>query len=139
MRIHRFEKHLRQELILRLPSVRFAIAAGTVILLAACAGDPPTTQLALARSAMQDATRDGAAQRAPQQFASAQDKMARAEAANKSGDYTEARRMAEEAEADAHVASATAHAYAAQTALGTLQEGNTSLQEQLQQQQPTTP
>jgi hypothetical protein len=117
---------------------RAAIAAGALILLGGCAGDPPTTQLALARSAVQDASRDGAAQRAPEQFALAQDKLARAEAANRSEDYTAARRLAEEAEADAHVASAAARATAAQTALDTVQQRNATLQQQLQQ-QPATP
>ena len=117
---------------------RVAIAAAALILLAGCAGSPPTTELALARSAVEDASRDGAAQRAPQQFTLAQDKLSRAEAANRSEDYTTARRLAEEAEADAHVASATARATAAQAALGTVQQSNTTLQQQLQQ-QPAVP
>jgi hypothetical protein len=132
MSAQRYEKRRRE-----MPA-RVAIAAAALILLAGCAGSPPATQLALARSAVEDASRDGAAQRAPQQFALAQDKLSRAEAANRSKDYTTARRLAEEAEADAHVAGATARATAAQTALGTVQQSNMTLQQQLQQ-QPAVP
>ncbi len=128
----------RFELPRRRTHARIAIALGATILLAACAGTPPTTELAVARSAVQDASRDGAAQHAPAQFALAQDKLARAETANRSDDFTSARRLATEAEADAHVAGATARAVQAQTALGTIQQGNTTLQQQLEK-QPATP
>ena len=109
--------------------------AGLLLLPACAGGEPPTTQLALAQSAVDEATRDGAAERAPQDLISAREKLARADEAAKAERYTDARRMAEEAEADARLAAAKSRSAAAAATLGSLTQGNTTLQQEIRRQQ----
>lgn len=115
---------------------RILVTVAGMALFAGCAGGtPPETELALARSAMDEATRDGAPERAPQQFILAREKLAHAEAANRDEQYTEARRLAEQAEVDARLASAMSRTAAAETVLTLVQEGDTTLEE-VQREQP---
>jgi hypothetical protein len=115
---------------------RILVTVAGAALLAGCAGGtPPETELALARSAMDEATRDGAAERAPQQFILAREKLAQAEAASRDEEYTDARRLAEQAEVDARLASAMSRTAAAETVLTLVQEGDTTLEE-IQREQP---
>lgn len=111
------------------------VAASAVLLVGCAGGEPPDTELALARSAMDEATRDNAAERAPQQFILAREKLARAETASRDGEYTEARRLAEQAEVDSRLASAMARTAAAETALARIREGAATLEE-VQREQP---
>ena len=111
------------------------VAAGAALFAGCSGGAPPETELALARSAMDEATRGGAAERAPQQFILAREKLANAEAANQDGQFTEARRLAEQAEVDARLASAMSRTAAAETVLTLVQEGDTTLEE-IQREQP---
>jgi hypothetical protein len=109
--------------------------AGAALLPGCAAGTPPETELALARSAIDEATRDGAAKRAPQQFVLAREKLARAEAANQDRQFTAARRLAEQAEIDARLASMMSRTAAAETVLPLVREGDTTLEE-IQREQP---
>jgi len=84
-------------------------AAGAIgiaaVVMAGCASVPkPTEQIAVSNSAITNASRAGGAEFAPVEMRSAQDKMARAHQAMAKEDYEDARRLAEEAQADAMLA-----------------------------------
>jgi membrane-bound lytic murein transglycosylase len=96
-----------------------ALASATM--LAACAGEPPTSEIGHARSAIGRAEADGAAQLAPAPLQTAHDKLGRAQVAVQSGDYTQARRMAEQADVDAEYADASSRAQRAEKTARELQ------------------
>ena len=74
------------------------------VLLAACAtSQSPLAELSAARGAIAQA-QSLASRYAAAELRSAETKLARAEAANRDGHWTEARRLAEEAEVDANFA-----------------------------------
>jgi predicted Zn-dependent protease len=74
----------------------------------ACASPPPpTVQVSAARAAIEQAG-SSVAHYAPAELAAAQAKLERAEQALARGDSTQARRLSEEAEVDARLASAMA-------------------------------
>lgn len=84
------------------------IAVVALVALAACAtAQPPLPQLAAARSAVSQA-QSLASRYAPAELQGAQAKLARAEAAYRGNEWTDARRLAEQAEADAGFALAVA-------------------------------
>ena len=79
-----------------------------LLLAGACSTTPaPTSELAAARSAVAHAQLSATLD-APGVVASAQDKLARAEQAMQRGEHLHARLFAEQAEADARLAAATA-------------------------------
>ena len=83
----------------------------SVLALAACAEpQPPTAQMRSAGDAIARAQDNGAQNIAPQPLQMAQDKLNRAHAAVNAKDMTTAERLAEQSEADANYASATANA-----------------------------
>jgi hypothetical protein len=80
----------------------------SLLAIAACASaPPPSTELAVARAAI-DQAGPLAAQYAPAELASAQKKLERAQQALARNDSTQARHLAEEAEVDARLAWAMA-------------------------------
>jgi hypothetical protein len=84
------------------------IAAVSLVLLVACAtAQPPLPQLSAARTAISRA-QSLASRYAPAELQAAQAKLVRAEAAYRGSDWTEARRLAEQAEVDAGFAAAVA-------------------------------
>ncbi|AWJ85310.1 hypothetical protein TSH58p_10025 [Azospirillum sp. TSH58] len=86
--------------------------------LAACAGSvpPPTAQLGASAQAIQQAERAGALQHAPAEFQSAREKLAAADAAMREDERTSARRLAEQAQADAELATVRSQRATAQQA-----------------------
>ncbi|HYH18642.1 MAG TPA: DUF4398 domain-containing protein [Azospirillum sp.] len=94
------------------------VAALLSLGLVACASDvpPPTAQLGAASQAILNAERAGAPQFAPGELQMARDKLAAADAAMRRDDRTEARRLAEQAQMDADLASVHAQNVAAQQA-----------------------
>jgi hypothetical protein len=79
------------------------------MLMAACASKaPPSDEMAAARTALQTAADMGAIDLAPAEMQSAEDKAERARAAVVAGDYPSAKRLAEEAQADAELAAVRA-------------------------------
>ena len=94
-----------------MPSTRAVRALALCLpLLAACAtGEPPATELAAARAALDDAA-PLAMQYAVPEWTAAQAKLGRAEQAFASRDWRAARELAEEAEVDAKYAAALAQA-----------------------------
>ena len=106
---------------------RGAMIVAALALLAACSrGEPPpTAQLSAAQASLDAAAKNGAAERVPQDYAAAQNKLAQAQQAlNK--DNTAARRLASEADVDAQLTAAKARTNAANAALSRLQ-GNAPL------------
>jgi hypothetical protein len=80
------------------------VALGLVLLAAACATpEPPVAQISAARTAVAQA-RSLASRYAAPELHGAEAKLERAEAANRDRRWTEARRLAEQAEADANYA-----------------------------------
>jgi len=93
-----------------------ALALGSSLVLAGCAGNPPTEQYAVTQSAVNDAVSAGGTEFAAVQMKSAQDKLKAAELAMHDKKYEEARMLAEQSEWDARVAERTAQAAKAQRA-----------------------
>ena len=69
-----------------------------------CAGNPPTEAIASAETLVKRAEQEGAAQFAPRPLREAKDKIERAESEVNDDDYSDARRLAEQAQADAKLA-----------------------------------
>ena len=99
--------------------------------LVACANAPkPVGELAAARAAVEHVQPAGA-RYAPAQLLTAQQKLAAAQAAMDAEDYERARRLAVEAEADAHLVGARTEAERARQALAEIQQGNQALRQEL--------
>ena len=100
--------------------------------LVACASTPPpTADMAVAEAAVVNANNAGAAQWAPAELRSAQDKLARARTALAASDNSQAATLAHEVQADAQLATTTARAAKAQRAAAEVQEANRVLREEL--------
>ena len=115
---------------------RFLATVAASIALAALAGcattaNAPVEQVAVARSAVNDAAAADSAQYAPVELRSAQEKLDKANVAMADRAYDEARRYAEAAEADAKLAAATARSAKAQRALTEVESGIRALREEI--------
>ena len=85
------------------------LAAPAVFALSACAGRQPVAEMARAEQAVQHAETTSDAERyAPSELSTAQTKLAMARRASDAGNYDEARRLAEQALADAQLAESKA-------------------------------
>lgn len=104
----------------------------SIALLGACAskGVNPVAELATAQASISQAESAGALQLAPVQMLSARDKMNKATAAARDERFTESRRLAEEAAADADVAERTARAVKSTRAADELNRANSALQQE---------
>lgn len=111
-------------------STRIVAAAGLVALLSACAGDPPKTQMAVGQASVERATGPAAAE-APVELAAARDKIARANVAYANKDYTLARQLAEQADADATLAEAQARSVRSDRALVAVRDSIRQLREEM--------
>lgn len=108
------------------------LTAAALILLTACASPPPPIeQMAISRAAIGNANGAGANELAPVLLKSATDKMAAAERAMTEKEYVRARELAEEAQADAQLAGATARSAKAQKAAETVQEDSRVLRKEI--------
>lgn len=99
-------------------SVRAAAVLSASLGLAACASDvpPPTAQLGASSQAILTAERAGALQYSPVEYQSAREKLAAADAAMRADERTRARRLAEEAQVEAELATVRAQRANAQQA-----------------------
>lgn len=114
-----------------------ALAIGSSLLLAGCAGNPPSEQLAVTKSAVNEAVSSGGTEFAAVETKSAQDKLKQAELEVIEKNYEEAKRLAEQAEWDARVAVRKTQAAKADKALKDAQQGIEELrQEGLRSAQP---
>lgn len=104
--------------------------------LAACASAPPPIGELGAAKASVERAQGPAARYAPAQLLAAQEKLMRAQAAFDRKDYDIARRLAQQAEADAQLALAAAQSAQARQSLGEVQRGIATLQQELTRTQP---
>ncbi len=115
------------------PHGRWALTAAALglVLLTACASTPPPdAQIAVGRAAVERAT-GPAGQEAPAELAMARDKMQRAQVAYADKDYPQARRLSDQAAADAGLAEAQARSVRSQRALTEVREGIRQLREEM--------
>ena len=105
------------------------LAVASAALLAACAGNPPTAEMAVGRASVERATGPAAAD-APIEMAAARDKLARATTAYANKDYALARQLANEADADATLAEAQARSVRSTRALTEVRDGIRMLREE---------
>ena len=109
----------------------FGIGIAGALFIAGCAGNPPTEQMAVSKVAVSNASSSGGNEFAPILLRSAMEKMDAAERAMTDEDYVLARTLAEEAQADAQLATATARSAKAQKAASALQEDNRVLRREI--------
>jgi len=134
--VHRDRDLLPHEAIMNgLPTYQKYLAAtaiGCAVLASGCASTPaPTEQMAVSRSAINNAVSAGGAEHAAVEMTSAHDKMRRANVAMGKEDYDTARRLAEEAQADARLAEKKAHSEKAQKAANVMQDDIRVLREEI--------
>ncbi|MEY3288500.1 MAG: hypothetical protein RLZZ419_742 [Pseudomonadota bacterium] len=103
----------------------------TAVFLHGCAGLPPTEQMAISKVAVTNATRAGGNEFAPLPLKSAMDKMDAAEHAINDKEYVLALQLAEEAQVDAQLATATVRSIKAQKAASALQDDNRVLRQEI--------
>lgn len=115
------------------PWRRAILGVGITLGLAACAGDPaPDAEMARAELAVSQAEDADAGTHAPGPYALAQDKLERARGAVADGDNVEARRLAEQAAADAELAEAQARSEVARQNAAELRANIGTLREELE-------
>ena len=115
-----------------LPASSSLLLVAFALSLVACASiPPPKEQMAVSRSALDQARSAGAPQLAPPEFNEAQRKLELATLAYQQKKYEAARRLAEEAEADAKLAQAKAGATRSEQAANQIQRDIKVLQEEL--------
>jgi hypothetical protein len=114
------------------PLAALAAAVIAMLTISGCAstGDMPREQMAVARAAVDRAAGPAGAD-APVEVAEARNKLERATAAVARKDYDTARRLAEQAEADANLAEAKSHSVRADRALREVREGIRQLREEM--------
>jgi len=120
---------------------RLALAGllGTMLLLGACATTDtvaPTAQLATASAAIAAAEGAGAMNAAPVELFAAREKLGKAEAAAREEQFTQARFLAEQAEADAVLAERMSRAAKARIAAEELARSNEVLRSEAQRRSP---
>lgn len=115
----------------QLRSLKLAtLALGSSLVLAGCAGNPPSEQYAVTQSAVNSAVSAGGTEFAALEMKSAQDKLKQAELAMHDKKYDEARRLAEQAEWDARVAERKAQAAKAEKAVQDAKQGVQELRQE---------
>ncbi|QYF93829.1 DUF4398 domain-containing protein [Massilia sp. PAMC28688] len=108
--------------------------AGAVLALAACTSPekaPATADVAVTRNAVENAVSAGAAELAPMEINAAREKMVRANAALAARDYTLARDLAAQAQADARLAQSKSRSAKATAAADALNNDLRVLREEL--------
>jgi hypothetical protein len=108
------------------------LAIGGSLVLAGCAGKPPTEQYAVTQSAVNDAVSAGSTEFAAVEMKTAQDKLKQAEIAMHDKKYDQARMLAEQAEWDARVAERKAQAMKAEQTVKDSQKGVQELRQESQ-------
>jgi hypothetical protein len=109
-----------------------ALALGSSLVLAGCAGHPPTEQFAVTESAVNSAVSAGGTEFAAVEMKSAQDKLKQAELAMHDKKFDQAKTLAEQAEWDARVAERKAQAIKAEQAVKDSQKGVQELRQESQ-------
>ncbi|MES2106371.1 MAG: DUF4398 domain-containing protein [Pseudomonadota bacterium] len=115
--------------------LKTAACIGLIVMAATgCASKklPAAQDMAVGKSEVSDATVAGAAEYAPVEMASAQDKLNRANQAMAAKDYAEARELANQAQADARLAQTKANSAKAQANAAALQDNIRVMREELE-------
>lgn len=110
------------------------LCAAAVFTLAACASSqkaPATADVAVSKNAVENAVSAGAADLAPEEINAARAKMMRANQALAAKDYTLARDLATQAQADAKLAQSKANSAKSTSAANALQEDLRVLREEV--------
>lgn len=107
------------------------LAASVALALVGCAADAPRQLMAQADYAVRDASEPGIREHAPAEVALAREKYQRAKQAMDEEEYVEARRLAEQAIADARLAQTKARSQRAQQAVKELMEAIDSLRQEI--------
>ncbi len=109
------------------------VAVSAAFFLGGCAtkGVAPVAELATARSSITQAEAAGAGNLSPVELLAARDKLVKAQAAVNSEQFSQARRLAEEATVDAELAERKARAERSRKAATELQRSNTVLQQEV--------
>ncbi len=124
---------------MRLP-IHTCTVAGIALVLSACASvPPPTEQLAVSRTAIEEAQTAGAGKHAPVELASAREKLEQARRAVQDEQNERARMLAEQAEADAKLAAMRARSAQSQETIAALQESIRTLRNELDRAAPGKP
>lgn len=110
------------------------LCAAAVMSLAACASQkaPATADVAVSKNAVENAVSAGAADLAPAEINAAREKMSRANAALAAKDYTLARELATQAQADAKLAQSKANSAKATAAASALDADLRMLREEVE-------
>lgn len=119
-----------QHRLLRPAAVALALSATLVLGACASKGPPPVDALATARAAVTQAEAAQAGELAPVELLAARDKLAQADAAVRTEDFAQARRLAEQATADGVLAERKARAERARQAAAELARSNAALQQE---------
>ena len=109
-----------------------ALAIGGSLVLAGCAGNPPTEQFAVTESAVNSAVSAGGTEFAAVEMKAAQDKLKQAEIAMHDKKFDQAKTLAEQAEWDARVAERKAQAMKAEQSVKDSQKGVQELRQESQ-------
>ncbi len=110
-----------------------SITVAAAIFIVGCANIPASKErVAVSKVTIGNAVDEGVHQFAPLQLKSALEKIDAAEQAMADKDYLRARRLAEQAQADAQLATAMAHSAKAQKVARELQENNLVLQQEIE-------
>jgi len=107
--------------------------------IAGCAGVPPKEEIASAQSLVQRAEQQGAGQFAPRPLREAKDKIAKAESEVRDDDYGNARRLAQEAQADAKLAAVESDRAKTQAAVSELSRTVQAMESDIRFQQSLPP
>ncbi len=116
------------------PAAGAVLAVSAALFLGGCAstkGAQPVAELTTARAAITQAEAAGAGQLAPVELLSARDKLVRADAAVRTEQFDQARRLAEQAAADAELAERKARADRARKAAAELERSNATLKQEI--------
>lgn len=109
------------------------LALSSALFLGACATKAvaPTAELSMARASITQAEAAGAGQLAPVELLAAREKLVRAEAAVRAEQFGEARRLSEQAAADADLAERKSRADKARRMAAELGRSNDTLQQEI--------
>lgn len=111
---------------------QFSAVVGTAAIMFGCASTPaPREQMAVSKQAIANAFSAGGSEYAPVEMKSAQDKLDLANRAMGKEDYDNARRYAEQAQADARLAETKAQSAKAQKSANAIQEDVRVLRDEL--------
>lgn len=110
---------------------KYAIGLGAALIVGCASVPPPTERIAISKVAIDNAVSAGGPEFAPAEMKSARDKLARANVAMAANDYVGAKWLAEQAQADADLATSKSRTAKAQKAAFAVQEDGRVLQEEL--------